>query len=77
MNPALLVQDQDVLVDGDGVHVVFVGLSGVGTGTEAVAALGFPEGGGDPVLHGGRPEQTTATESKQDQVLPTDTESHR
>lgn len=35
-----------------------VRLSGLGTGTEAAGALGLPEGGGDPVLHRGRPEQT-------------------
>lgn len=37
--------------------------SGVWTGTEAVGAFGLPEGGGDPVLHRGRPGQTTTEES--------------
>lgn len=36
-----------------------VSLSGVGTGTEAVGALSLPEGGGDPVVFGGRTKQTT------------------
>lgn len=45
-------QDQDGLVDRDRVQVLSVSLSGVGTGAEAVGALGLPEGGGDPVVFG-------------------------
>lgn len=49
--PLLPGQDQDALVDGDRVQA-----SAVGSGAEAAAAaLGLPEGGGDAVLHRGRP----------------------
>lgn len=56
--PRLPVQDQDALVDRDWVQVLSIPVSWVWTGAEAAAALGLPQGGGDPVPHCGRPEQT-------------------
>lgn len=54
----LPIQDQDVLVDWDWVQVACVFVTRVQTGTEGAGALGLPDGGGDLVLHRGRPDQS-------------------